>query len=94
MHLFLLNSVSKQYFSKYTTLKVDVIAGDANGAAYKYNKRQEYQDLHSLSVAIMLREMRREVNTGRTRLRAGFALIILPMIILNSVAQQVILNVA
>ena len=47
-------------------LKFDVIVGDANGAAYKYNKRQENQDLHSLSVAIMLREMRREVNAGRT----------------------------
>ena len=45
--------------------EVDVIAGDANAAAYKYNKRQENQELHSLSVAIMLREMRREVNTGR-----------------------------
>ena len=46
-------------------MKVDVIAGDANAAAYKYNKRQENQDLHNSSVAIMLREMRREVNTGR-----------------------------
>ena len=45
--------------------KVDAIAGDANAAAYMYNKRQENQDLHSLSVAIMLREIRREVNTGR-----------------------------
>ena len=45
--------------------EVDVIAGDANAAAYKYNKRQENQDLHSLSVAIMLREMRREDNAGR-----------------------------
>ena len=43
--------------------KVDVIAGDAN-AAYKYYKRQEYQDLHISSVAIMLREMQREVNMG------------------------------
>ena len=25
--------------------KVDVIAGDANAAAYKYYRRQEYQDL-------------------------------------------------
>ena len=46
--------------------EVDVNAGHPNGAAYKYHKRQENQDLHSLSVAIMLREMRREVNTGRT----------------------------
>ena len=45
-------------------LKVDVIAGDANAAAFKYYKKQEYQDLHSSSVAIMLREMQREVNMG------------------------------
>ena len=46
-------------------LKVDAIAGDPNAAAYKYNKRQENQDLHNSSVAIMLRDMRRQVNTGR-----------------------------
>ena len=45
-------------------LKVDVIAGDANAAACKYNRKQEYQDLHNSSVAIMLREMQREVNMG------------------------------
>ena len=44
--------------------KVDVIAGDANAAAYKYYERQEHQDLHNASVAIMLREMRRETNIG------------------------------
>ena len=37
--------------------KVDVISGDVNAAAYKYNKRQEYPDLHNSSVAIVLREM-------------------------------------
>ena len=36
---------------------VDVIAGDANAAAYKFHKRQNYQDLHNYSVAVMLREM-------------------------------------
>ena len=45
--------------------KVDIIAGDANAAAYKYYKKQEYRDLYSSSVAVMLREMQREVNTGR-----------------------------
>ena len=35
--------------------KVDVIAGDANAAAYKYYRNQGYQDLHNSSVAIMLR---------------------------------------
>ena len=45
--------------------RVDVIAGDATAAAYRYYKRQEEQDLHNSSVAVMLREMQREVNTGR-----------------------------
>ena len=44
--------------------KVHVIAGDANAAAYKYLKSQEYQDLYNSSVAVMLREIQREVNTG------------------------------
>ena len=44
--------------------KDDVIAGDANAAAYKYYKNQDYQDLYDFSVAVVLREMKREVNTG------------------------------
>ena len=44
--------------------KVDVIAGDASAAAYKYYKKQEHQGLHDSSVAVMLRDMQREVNTG------------------------------
>ena len=44
--------------------KVDVIAGDANATAHKYYKKQEHQDLHNFSVAVMLREMQREVNAG------------------------------
>ena len=43
--------------------RVDVIAGDANAAAYKYYKKQEYQYLYNSSVAVLLREMQREVNT-------------------------------
>ena len=45
--------------------KVDVIAGDANAAAYTYFKKQQYQDLYNSSVAIMLRKMQRKVNEGR-----------------------------
>ena len=45
--------------------KVDVIAGDANAAAYKYFKKHQNQDLYNSSIAIMLREMQRENNTGR-----------------------------
>ena len=37
--------------------KVDVITGDANAAAWKYYKKQEYQDLYNSSVAVMLGEM-------------------------------------
>ena len=44
--------------------KVDVIAGDAYAAAYKYEKGQEHPDLHNSSVAVLLREMQHEVNTG------------------------------
>ena len=57
-------------------LKDDVIAGNANAAANKYFTRQEYQDLHGSSVAIMLRKMQREVNTGRpfeSRLHIDFS---------------------
>ena len=45
--------------------KVDVIAGDANAAAYKNFKKQQYQDLYNSSVAVMLRKMQREINEGR-----------------------------
>ena len=45
--------------------KVDVIAGDASAAAYKYIKKQQYQDLYNSSGAVMFREMLREVNTRR-----------------------------
>ena len=52
--------------------KVDVIAGDANAAAYKYYKNQEYQDLYDSSVSVMLREMQLEVNTGQLIIRLSF----------------------
>ena len=60
MHLLLFDNFAKQYF------KVDVIAGDANAAANKYYKKQECQDLHNSSVAVMLREIHRAVNAVRT----------------------------
>ena len=53
----------RQFFGTVHHFKVDVIAGDANAAVYKYYKIQEYQDLHNSSVVVMLREMQREVNT-------------------------------
>ena len=45
--------------------RLDVIAGDANAAANKYYKRQEYQDLYNFSVAVTLRDMQREVDIDR-----------------------------
>ena len=56
----------KTMLQQVHNFKVDVIAGDANAAAYKYYEKQECQDLHNSSVAVMLREMQREVNTGHT----------------------------
>ena len=55
----------KTLLQKVQHCKVDVIAGDAKPAASKYYKRQEYQDLYKSSVAVMLREMQREVDMGR-----------------------------
>ena len=59
----------RQFFAKVIKRvqhhRVDVIAGDANAAAFKYYKRQEYQDLYNSWVAVMLREMEREVNIDR-----------------------------
>ena len=43
---------------------VDVIAGDANAAAFRFYRNQEYQDLHNSSVSITLRETQHEVNMG------------------------------
>ena len=51
--------------SKGVPLQGYVIAGDAIAAAYKYCQKQECQDLYTSSVAIMLREMQREVNMGQ-----------------------------
>ena len=53
---------------------VDVIAGDATAAAYRYYKRQSYQALYMSSVAVMLREVQREVNMNhpfQSRLHSG-----------------------
>ena len=59
----------RQFFAKVLKkvqhYRVDVIAGDANAAAYKYYKRQEYQDLYNSSVSVMLRDMQPEVNKNR-----------------------------
>ena len=59
----------RQFFAKVLKKvehnRVDVIAGDANAAGYKYYKRQECQDLCNSSVAVLLREMQRAVNMDR-----------------------------
>ena len=59
-----INDTKKRQPVTRSGLPSDVIARDANAAAYKYYKKQERQDLHDSSVAVMLREMQREVNTG------------------------------
>ena len=83
----------RQFFGTVHHFKVDVIAGDANAAVYKYYKIQEYQDLHNSSVVVMLREMHVR-STLNANFQADFTLIIVPIIILLSFAQQVILIVA
>ena len=45
--------------------KVDVSAGNANSAACEYLRKLEYRDLHNSSVAVILREIQREVDEGR-----------------------------
>ena len=88
----------RQFFGtvlqKVHHFKVDVIARYPNAAAYKYYKKLEYQDLYNSSVAVMLREMQREVNTGRPFESRLYILIILPKIIFLSFPQHVILIVA
>ena len=54
---------SQMYFKKVQHYRVDVIAGGASAAAYRYYKKQTYQDLYNSSVAVMLREMQSEVKT-------------------------------
>ena len=59
----------RQFFAKVLKnvqhRRVDVLAGDANAAAYKYYKRQEHHDLYNSSAAVMLREMQQEANRNR-----------------------------
>ena len=52
----------KKNFKNLQHYKVDVIAGGADAAAYKYYKKHEYQDLYNSSVAVMLREMHQVVS--------------------------------
>ena len=44
--------------------KVDVIAGDANSATCEHLRIHEYRDLYNFSVAVILREIKREVDEG------------------------------
>ena len=52
----------KKVLRKVQHYRVDVIAGDATAAAYRYYKRQSCHALYNSSVAVMLREVQREVN--------------------------------
>ena len=46
----MLDSFSQKVFKKVQHYRVDVFGGDANAAADKYHKKQEYQDLYNSSV--------------------------------------------
>ena len=83
----------KTVLQQMNHFKVDVIAGDANAAAYKYSQKQKYQDLHDSSVDVMLRVMQREANTGHPferRLHIDYSTIIIRL----SSMQRLILIVA
>ena len=67
--------IFKTVLQQVCNFEVDVIAGDANAAAYTFYKRQDYQDLQNSSVVVMLREMQREKDMGRpfeSRLHVDF----------------------
>ena len=85
--------IFKKVLQLVYNFKVDIIAGDANSAACMYFRRQEHRDLYNSSVAVMLREMQREVNEGRP-LKTRFALIFIIIIIPSISAQQMTLIVA
>ena len=55
----------KKVFQYLYNFKVDVIAGDANSAACENLRKHEYRHLYNSSVAVILREIRREVVEGR-----------------------------
>ena len=64
--MLLFDNFFKTVLQQVCHFEVDVIAGDANAATCKYDKNQECQDLYDSSVAVMLKEMQREVNTGHS----------------------------
>ena len=60
------STVFRNSTSASTPLQGRCLCWRCDAAAHKhYKKKQEYQDLHNSSAAVMLREMQREVNTGR-----------------------------
>ena len=64
-----------------------------DSATHKYFRRQEHQDLHNSSIAVVLREMQHEINESRP-LKTRFALIIVKITIPSISAQQTTLIVA
>ena len=89
-HLIVFDSFfSKQYFSNCTTSSSMSLLEMPMRQHTHTTKRQEYKDLCKYSVAVMLREMQREVNMGRP-----CEMILRPIIIILSSAQHVILMVA
>ena len=64
-HLIVFDIFFAKVLKKVQHCRVDVIAGDATAAAYRCYKRQSCQALYNSSVAVMLREMQREVDMNR-----------------------------
>ena len=60
--LYRVRQIFAKVIKKVQHHRVGVIAGDANASAYKYYKKQEYQDLYNSSVVVMLREIQRVVD--------------------------------
>ena len=61
----LLVSFSKRHFSKCATFRLMSLLEMPSLQHAGTTDVREYQDLHISSVVMMLREVRREVNTGR-----------------------------
>ena len=60
------DTISKKYEKSYNTTRLMSLLEIAmRQHTNKYCKKQEYQDLYSSLVAVMLREMQRDINMGR-----------------------------
>ena len=86
-------SFSQKYFKQYNNM-VDVIAGDANAAACKFYKRQEYQDLYNSSVAVRFQRNITGDQQAPPISEQTSSLLFRPIITILSFIQQIISVVA